>query len=145
MYYLTMDDSFVPSLLVKRYLQVDKQKIDITSELDTGTEDMPPPCPCKKRKHQSCTVTITLKDICKETGQDMNTLLNSSNPNCGLYNQFKQQLRMEGSIKWRHHDNITDICILNDYNSTNGNIIPSSYVHVTSEKAPNGPNVISCT
>ena len=145
MYYLTMDESFVPSLLVRRYLQVDKQDIEITAELDTPAEDLPPPRPRKKRKHQSRSVSVTLKDICKETGQDMNTLLNCSNQNRGLYNQFKEQLRMEGCIKWRHHDESTDVCIMSDYNSTNGNIMPSSFVHVTSEMTHGGPNIVSCT
>ena len=33
MYYLTMEDSFVPSLLLKRYLMIDRHEIKIDSDL----------------------------------------------------------------------------------------------------------------
>ena len=38
---------------------------------------------------------------------------------------------MEGTLKWRHHENELEICIMTDYNAVNGNIIPGSFVHVT--------------
>ena len=84
MYYLTKEDSFVPGLLLKRYLQIDQDKIDIDSELTLPVEEIPMH-PRKKRRHQNCIVTVTLKEISQETGEDYNYLLNCSNPNRTLY------------------------------------------------------------
>ena len=39
MYYLTMEDSFVPSLLVKRYLMIDQDEIKIDSDLTIETRN----------------------------------------------------------------------------------------------------------
>ena len=118
----------MPSLLVKRYLMIDQDKIKIDSDLTIETEEIPAR-PRKKRKHQNRIVSVTLKDISQHTGEDLNSLLNSANQHRTLYQKFKE-LRMEGMIKWRHHDLNSDVCMMTDYNSINGNIIPSSYVHV---------------
>ena len=59
--------------------------------------------------------------------------------------RFKEEMRMDGVIKWRHHDPNSDVCIMTDYSSTNGNIIPSSFVHVTRQYNSQGKNIISCT
>ena len=84
MYYLTKNDSFVLGLLLKRYLQMDQDKIDIYSELSLPVEEIPIH-PRKKRRHQNHLVTVTLKEISQETGEDYNYLLNCSNPNRSLY------------------------------------------------------------
>ena len=144
MFYLTKDESSVPWLLVKRYLKIDQEKIEIDSALDIHDEEVPLR-PKKKRRHQNRIVTVTLKDISQETGQDYNSLLNCSNPDRPLYLKFKEEMRMEGGIKWRHHDRNSDVCIMTDYSATNGNIIPSSFVHVTRQYDVQGNNIISCT
>ena len=144
MYYLTMEDSFVPSLLVKRYLMIDQDEIKIDSDLTIETEEIPAR-PRKKQKHQNRIVSVTLKDISQHTGEDLNSLLNSANQHRTLYQKFKEELRMEGIIKWRHHDFNSDVCMMTDYNSINGNIIPSSYVHVKRESTQDGNPIISCT
>ena len=100
MYYLTMEDSFVPSLLVKRYLMIDQDEIKIDSDLTIETEEIPAR-PRKKRKHQNRIVSVTLKDISQHTGEDLDSLLNSANQHRTLYQKFKEELRMEGIIKWR--------------------------------------------
>ena len=90
MYYLATEDSFVPGLLLKRYLQIDQDKIDIDSELNLKDEEIPM-CPRKKRRHQNHIVIVTLKDISQETGEDYNFLLNCCNPDRSL------------SLHGRHH------------------------------------------
>ena len=99
----------------------------------------------KKRKHQKRIVSVTLKDLSKECGQDLNAILNSAKQNRNLYDWFKEQLVLEGIIKWRHHDTKKDVCIITDYNPTNGNIVPGSYVHVTRQFDFEGNSLISCT
>ena len=85
----------------------------------------------KKRRHQKRIVSVTLKDLSQECGEDLNAILNSAKQNHNLYDQFREQLVLEGIIKWRHHDTKKDVCIITDYNPTNGNIVPGSYIHVT--------------
>ena len=46
---------------------------------------------------------------------------------------------MEGILRWSHHDESLDICVMTDYNPLNGNIVPGSFVHVTKQQ-----NYISC-
>ena len=50
MYYLLLEESFVPDLLVKRYLKLDNQSAGADIEVDIP--DPPPPRPRKKRKQQ---------------------------------------------------------------------------------------------
>ena len=75
----------------------------------------------------------------------MNALLNCANPNRNLYQRFKEEMVMEGTLKWRHHENELEICIMTDYNAVNGNIIPGSFVHVTKQGDGTGSYFISCT
>ena len=99
----------------------------------------------KKRRHQKRIVSVTLKDLSQECGEDLNAILNSAKQNCNLYDRFKEQLVLEGIIKWRHHDAQKDVCIITDYNPTNGNIVPGSFVHVTQQFDFEGNSLISCT
>ena len=48
-----------------------------------------------------------------------------------MYKRFKEEMVMEGILRWRHHDESLDICVMTDYNPLNGNIVPGSFVHVT--------------
>ena len=52
---------------------------------------------------------------------------------------------MEATLKWQHHENELEICIMTDYNAVNGNIIPGSFVHVTKQGDGTGSYFISCT
>ena len=56
-----------------------------------------------------------------------------------MYKRFKEEMVMEGILRWRHHDESLDICVMTDYNPVNGNIVPGSFVHVTKQQ-----NYISC-
>ena len=72
-------------------------------------------------------------------------LLNCANPNRNLYQWFKEEMVMEGTLKWQHHENELEICIMTDYNAVNGNIIPGSFIHVTKQGDGTGSYFISCT
>ena len=143
MYYITMDSSSAPPLLVKRYLSLDRRHEDGDIQFQEP-ENQPIFCR-KKRKHQKRIVTVTLKDLSEDYGQDLNSLLNSGKQNRNLYHRFKEQLVLEGMIKWRHHDENKDVCIITDYNPTNGNLLPGSYVHVMRQFDFHGNPIISCT
>ena len=144
MYYLNMEASSAPALLVKRYLAVDNKEL----QSEMTAEDVEPEEPVirkKRRKHQQRIVSVTLKDLSESCGEDLNAILNSAQQKRNLYERFKEQLVLEGSIKWRHHDPTKDICILTNYNATNGNLIPSSFVHVTREYNSEMKSILSCT
>ena len=55
----------------------------------------------KKRRHQKRIVSVTLKDLSQECGEDLNAILDSAKQNRNLYDWFKEQLVLEGIIKWR--------------------------------------------
>ena len=145
MWYITLEDSFVPSLLAKYYLSKDMENQD--QDLDPGIniEEATQPRPRKKRKHQRRMVSIGIQELAREVGEDYNELLNCAKTNRNLYTRFKEELVMEGLIRWRHHDRQTEVCIMTDYNSRNGNIIPGNFVHVTKLKDSVGGNLYKCT
>ena len=141
MYYLSLDESSVPETLVWHYLKVDSKEIRISTPYSIQ-EHMPedvPKRPRKKRKLQKRIVSVSLSDINRSAGQDPNELLNCANPNHTLYKRFKEEMVMEGILRWHHHDESLDICVMTDYNPLNGNIVPGSFVHVTKQQ-----NYISC-
>ena len=41
MHHLTKEDSFVPGLLLKQYLQIDQDKIEIDDALDIQPDEVP--------------------------------------------------------------------------------------------------------
>ena len=141
MYYITKESSSAPALLVRRYLSLDQK----TTEIEMEEVQQEPIIRRKKRKHQKRIVSVTLKDLSQECGEDLNAILNSAKQNCNLYDRFKEQLVLEGIIKWRHHDAKKDVCIITDYNPTNGNIVPGGFVHVTQQFDFEGNSLISCT
>ena len=143
MHYLLLEESFVPDLLIKRYLKLDTQSTGADIEVDIP--DPPPPRPRKKRKQQKRIVSVSICDINASAGEDLNALLNCANPNRNLYQWFKEEMVMEGTLKWRHHENELEICIMTDYNAVNSNIIPGSFIHVTKQGDGTGSYFISCT
>ena len=142
MYYITMESSSAPAVLVKTYLSIDSKDTHQDIQLQ---EVKKPIIRRKKRKHQKRIVAVTLKDLSQECGEDLNSILNSAKQNRNLYERFKEQLVLEGMIKWRHHDSKKDVCIITDYNPINGNLVPGSYVHVTRQFDHQGTSLISCT
>ena len=83
MHYLLLEESFVPDLLVKRYLKLDNQSTGADIEVDIP--DPPPLRPRKKRKQQKRIVSVSIHDINASAGEDLNALLNCANPNQNLY------------------------------------------------------------
>ncbi|MCG8621712.1 MAG: hypothetical protein MJE68_06895 [Proteobacteria bacterium] len=143
MYYLTAEGTNSPYLHVKHYLSLDVKSTDVLFESETSDEQHIRKK--RKRTHQKRVVKITLRDISEASGEDLNSILNSAKSNRNLYERFKEQLVLEGSIKWRHHDQEKDVCIITDYNGINGNLVPGSFVHVTRQPDSEGNSLISCT
>ena len=46
---------------------------------------------------------------------------------------------------WRYHDELEDVCVMTDYNSTTGLLQPQSFVHVTALKMDDGETILKCT
>ena len=145
MWYITQDESFAPQLLVRRYLQLDQKQGDIYSFNLDNNEFPEPPRPRKKRKQQKRIVSVDIQQLARDVGEDYNEILNCARSNRNLYTRFKEELVMEGLIRWRHHDENTEICVMTDYNSRNGNIIPGNFVHVTKLKTNEGNDIYQCT
>ena len=45
---------------------------------------------------------------------DFNEYCNHAAQDRSLYTKFTEQILTEGNIKWRFHDECTDICMIND-------------------------------
>ena len=103
-----------------------------------------PPAP-KKCKHGPRIVSVTARLIVEEVGADMNNVLNSADSNCTIYKTFKEQLVTEEIIQWCYHDDTTDVCIMNDVNTSTGFTMPNSFVHITSHAQEDQDPIIKCT
>ena len=101
MYYLSLDESSVPDALVRHYLKVDSKEIRISTPYNIQ-EDVPEDAPKrlrKKRKLQKRIVSVSLSDVNRSAGQDLNELLNCANPNHTLYKRFKGEMVVEGILR----------------------------------------------
>ena len=76
-----------------------------------------PPAP-KKHKQGPRIVSVTARSIVEEVGANLNYVLNSADSNCTIYKTFKEQLVTEGIIQWHYHEDTTDVCIMNDVNTS---------------------------
>ena len=121
-------------------LNEDKEPEEI--EATCSHNDQPPK---KKRKHAARTVRLQISSVFKECDIDMNDDINCASQNRNVFREFKEQLLLQGIIKWRYHSNDMDICCLNDIDSDTGVLIPNSIVHVTCIKNFSQENVITCT
>ena len=131
MYFLVV--GHVQLLTLIKYLQIcDSQththglQEDIADEIESF-----PPAP-KKCKQGPRIVSVTARSIVEEVGADLNNVLNSADSNCTIYKIFKEQLVTEGIIWWYYHDDTTDVCIMNDVNTSTGFMMPNSFVYITS-------------
>ena len=147
MHYVSNDKQSVVNSLINHYLFKDRARstTDCTQDINETQNDQQSTRPAKKRRNATRLVKISTHDISTFSGEDLNTLLNSAEPNRNLYPRFKEQLAMEGCIKWRHHGPGLDVCTMTDYNSTKGNIIPGKFVHITCRRNVDGNPIISCT
>ena len=46
---------------------------------------------------------------------------------------------------WRYHDELEDVCVMTNYNSTTGLLQPQSFVHVTALKMDDGETILKST
>ena len=99
----------------------------------------------RRRKQSARTVSVTVWAVFQHVGCNVTAELNSSNKNRILYTTFKEQLITEGTIMWRYHDDLEDVCVMTDYNSTTGLLQPQSFVHVTALKMDDGETILKCT
>ena len=90
-------------------------------------------------------MSVTAHAVFQSVGCNLTSQLNSANQNHTLYTTFKEQLIKEDVIKWRCHDQFKDVCVMTDYSSTTGLLLPQSFVHVTAIKIDNGKTVLKCT
>ena len=90
-------------------------------------------------------VSVTTRSIVEEVGANLNNVLNSADSNRTIYKTFKEQLVTEGIIQWCYHDDTTDVCVMNDVNTSTGFMMPDSFVHITSHAQENQDPVIKCS
>ena len=119
MYFLVVGHVQLWTLI--KYLQTcDSQTHTHGLQEDIADEiELFPPAP-KKRKQGPRIVSVTARSIVEEVGADLNNVLNSADSNRTIYKIFKEQLLTEGIIWWRYHDDTTDVCIMNDVNTSTG-------------------------
>ena len=106
-----------------------EQQQDIADEIEFIT-----PAP-KKCKQGPRIVSVT----------DLNSVLNSADSNRTIYKTFKEQVVTEGIICWCYHDDTTDVCIMNDINTSTGYMMPNAFVHITCYSQPDQGPIIKCT
>ena len=102
------------------------------TEFDPQLKVMPPR---KKRKHAARVLRLDRVQLSAQLEVDFNSILSYTNPNRRLYSIFREQLITEGVIQWRLHGDDMDIVVMSDYDSSKGDMLPSSYVHVTSTQS----------
>ena len=102
-----------------------EQQQEIADEIDFD-----PPTP-KKCKQGPRIVSVTARSIVQEVVADLNSVLNSADSYCTTYKTFKEQLVTEVIIPWHYHDDTTDVCIMNDINTSTGYMMPNAFVHIT--------------
>ena len=144
MYLLVVGHSQLWNLM--KYLQrcdsethTGEQQQDIAGEIDS----VPPPP--KKHKQGPRIVSVTARSIVQEVDTDLNSVLSSAASNCTIFQTFKEQLVTEGIIRWCYHDDTTDICIMNDINTSTGYMMPNAFVHITCYAQLDQDPIIKCT
>ena len=90
-------------------------------------------------------MSVTARSIVEEVGANLNNVLNSADSNHTIYKTFKEQLVTEGIIQWCYHDDTTDVCIMNDVNTSTGFMMPNSFVHITSRAQEKQDPIIKCS
>ena len=76
---------------------------------------------------------------------DLTSLMNSASENHSLYTSFKESLLLEGSITWSIHTDKMDVCLMNDYHTSTGVLLPTNFVHITCIKDEFYEPIIQCS
>ena len=145
MYILSVEDTSADlTSAIKHLMSLDHPDPQEQASTDQAI-DIPEPPPRKRRKNAAHLVSVSSRAILNMVGESEPSSLNAGNPNRSLYTCFKEQLIGEGKIMWREHTAEKDVCVMSDINSTNGLLLPNSFVHVTSFIADDGQQVLKCT
>ena len=101
----------------------------------------------KKMKHiSSHIVCLTPNQMWKMADErDINEYYNHASQDRSLYTKFTEQILIEGNIKWRFHDESTEICMINDVDRDSGVIKQNSFAHVTYATDRSGEIILRCT
>ena len=91
-------------------------------------EQQPPPK--KKRRQAVRLLRVDRDEMIWELGVD-STELSTEGKKKRQYLNYREQLITDGLIQWREHDGDQDVVVMSNYDSSNGRLLPSSYVHVT--------------
>ena len=83
--------------------------------------------------------------LCEGMKLDLTSVMNSASENRSLYTSFKESLLLEGSITWRIHTDEMDVCLMNDYHTSTGVLLPTSFVHITCIKDEFCQPIIRCS
>lgn len=99
----------------------------------------------KRRRYSTKVLKVTPEVLCDNMGVHISKTKNSIEVNRNLYETFREQLIVDGTIHWRKHNEMQNIVIMSDYCPTTGGIKTLSYVHVTSTVTDSDNIFIQCT
>ena len=108
---------------------------DAAEEFDEG-----PPTK-KRRKHAGRVLRVPTSDL--QEVLDIGAL--NYNSSRKLFTTFSEQLVADGDIQWRDHQDDQDTVVLPDYDPETGEMLPCSFVHVTSFLSETGDLLMRCT
>ena len=83
--------------------------------------------------------------LCEGMKLDLTSVMNSATENRSLYTSFKESLLLEERIIWRIHTDELDVCLMNDYHTSTGVLLPTNFVHVTCIKEEFAEPIIQCS
>ena len=101
----------------------------------------------KHRRYTTHILKVSPEKNCDNMGVPFNTIKNSTDKNRNLYSTFSQQLITDGIIQWCKQTEDEDVDIMSNYSHSTGNLLPLSYVHVTSitSDRSSGETLLKCT
>ena len=108
-------------MTLKKFCEISEEETTIDDPVQQECEE---PSNKRRRKQSSHTISVTAHAVFQHLGCNAAVELNSVNRNSTLYTSFKEQLITEGTIKWRYHDDLEDVCVMSDYHSTTGLLLP---------------------
>ena len=114
-------------------------------EVHDALESVEQPPRKKRRKQAAKLITVSPDMLCEGMKLDLTSVMNSSSENRSLYTSFKESLLLEGSITWRIHTDEMDVCHMNDYHTSTGVLLPTSFVHITCIKDEFCQPIIQCS
>ena len=113
-------------------------------EVHDALESVEQPPRKKRRKQAAKLITVSPDMLCEGMKLDLTSVMNSASENRSLYTSFKESLLLESSITWRIHTDKMDVCLMNDYHTSTGVLLPTSFVHITCIKDEFCQPIIRC-